>query len=163
MTQILPLAPEDIPEKAAVHAQTWQETYRGLLPDELNDTITPRFAEEVTRRRISLRTLVAKVNGRIVGYISWSDRCRENFSVDGAAEVGNLYVLREFQGRGVGRAPLETALAHIGKRDVVLSAFSSNATALGFYENMGFERTGVTFDERPMEETELVLRYMGCV
>ena len=73
MTQILPLAPEDIPEKAAVHAQTWQETYRGLLPDELNDTITPQFAEDVTRRLTSLRTLVAKIDGRIVGYISWSD------------------------------------------------------------------------------------------
>ena len=63
MTQILPLAPEDIPEKAAVHAQTWQETYRGLLPDELNDTITPQFAEDVTRRLTSLRTLVAKIDG----------------------------------------------------------------------------------------------------
>ena len=158
MTQILPLAPEDIPKKAAVHAQTWQETYRGLLPDELNDTITPRFAEYVTRRLTSLRALVAKVDGRIVGYISWSDRCRGHFTVDGAAEVGNLYVLREFQGRGVGRALLDAALRCIGERDVVLSAFSSNAAALGFYEHIGFERTGATFDEGPMEETELVLR-----
>ena len=150
MTQILPLAPEDIPEKAAVHAQTWQETYRGLLPDELNDTITPQFAVDVTRRLTSLRTLVAKIDGRIV-----------LDGVDGAAEVGNLYVLREFQGRGVGRALLETALSRIGERDVVLSAFSSNAAALGFYEHMGFERTGVTFDEGSMEETELVLRHKG--
>ena len=163
MAQILPLAPEDIPEKAAVHAQTWQETYRGLLPDELNDTITPRFAEEVTRRLISLRTLVAKIDGRIVGYISWSDRCREHFSVNGAAEIGNLYVLRDFQGRGVGRELLETALARIGEQDVVLSAFSSNVAALGFYEHMGFERTGVNFDEGSMEETELVLRHKGYV
>lgn len=163
MTQILPLAPEDIPEKAAVHAQTWQETYRGLLPDELSDTITPRFAEDVTRRLTSLRTHVAKIDGRIVGYISWSDRCREHFSVNGAAEIGNLYVLRDFQGRGVGRELLETALARIGEQDVVLSAFSSNVAALGFYEHMGFERTGVTFDEGSMEETKLVLRHKGYV
>ena len=104
---------------------------------------------------------MAKIDGRIVGYISWSDRSREHFSVDGAAEIGNLYVLREFQGRGVGRALLETALSRIGERDVVLSAFSSNAAALGFYEHMGFERTGVTFDEGSMEETELVLRHKG--
>ena len=161
MTQILPLAPEDIPEKAAVHAQTWQETYRGLLPDELNDTITPQFAEDVTRRLTSLRTLVAKVDVRVVGYIAWSNRCRSHFSVDGAAEVGNLYVLREFQGRGVGRALLEAAVERLVERDVVLSAFSSNAAALGFYEHMGFERTGVTFDEGSMEETELVLRHKG--
>ena len=159
MIQTLPLAPEDIPEKAAVHAQTWQETYRGLLPDELNDTITPQFAEDVTRRLTSLRTLVAKIDGRIVGYISWSDRCRGHFSVDGAAEVGNLYVLQEFQGRGVGRALLEAALARIGEQDVILSAFSSNTAALGFYEHIGFERTGVTFDEGSMEETELVFRH----
>lgn len=158
MTQILPLAPEDIPEKAAVHAQTWQETYCGLLPDRLNDTITPQFAEDVTRRLTGLRTLVAKVDGKIVGYLSWSDRCRAHFSISGAAEICNLYVLRAFQGQGVGRALLEAALERIGPRDVVLSAFSSNAPALGFYEHVGFERTGVTFDEGPMEETELLLR-----
>lgn len=63
----------------------------------------------------------------------------------------------------VGRALLEAALARIGERDVVLSAFSSNAAALGFYEHMGFGRTGVTFDEGSMEETEPVLRHKGCV
>ena len=161
VTQILPLTPEDIPEKAEVHARTWQETYRGLLPDDLNDTITPQFAEDVTRRLTDLRTLVAKVDGRVVGYIAWSDRCRSHFSVDGAAEVCNLYVLQEFQGRGIGRALLEAALSRIGGHDVVLSAFSSNAPALGFYEHVGFERTGVTFDEGAMEETELVLRASG--
>ena len=67
MAQILPLAPGDILEKAEVHARTWQETYRGLLPDELNDTITPQFAEDVTRRLTDLRTLVAQVDGRVVG------------------------------------------------------------------------------------------------
>ena len=72
------------------------------------------ICEEVTRRLTSLRTLVAKVDGRVVGYIAWSNSCRSHFSVDGAAEVGNLYVLREFQGRGVGRALLESALARIG-------------------------------------------------
>ena len=41
----------------------------------------------------------------------------------------------------------------------MLSAFSSNAAALGFYEHVGFVRTGVTFDEGPMEETELVFRH----
>ena len=61
----------------------------------------------------------------------------------------------------VGRALLETALSRIGERDVVLSAFSSNAAALGFYEHMGFERTGVTFDEGSVEETELVFRHKG--
>lgn len=45
----------------------------------------------------------------------------------------------------------------------MLSAFSSNVAALGFYEHMGFERTGVTFDEESMEETELVLRHKGYV
>lgn len=161
VTQILPLTPEDIAEKAAVHAQTWQETYRGLLPDELNDTITPQFAEDVTRRLTGLSTFVAKVDGRIVGYISWSDRCRGHFSSDDAAEICNFYVLRESQGRGIGRALLEATLRHIGERDVVLSAFSSNTRALDFYEHMGFERTGATFDEGAMEETELILRRKG--
>ena len=57
------------------------------------------------------------------------DRCRSHFSVDGAAEVCNLYVLQEFQGRGIGRALLEAALSRIGGHDVVLSAFSSNEPA----------------------------------
>ena len=158
MIQILHLTSEDIPEKAQVHAQSWQETYRGLLPDELNDTITPSFAEQVTRQMTELKTLVAKVDGSTVGYLSWMDQCREHFTPSDAAEICNFYVLRAFQGRGIGRALLEAALKEIGSGDVVLSAFCDNRPAIAFYEHMGFQRTGALFDDDAMKEVELILR-----
>ena len=31
----------DLPSRAAVHCQAWEETYRGLIPDAVLDGMTP--------------------------------------------------------------------------------------------------------------------------
>lgn len=156
MTTIRPMRPDDISEKALVHAATWQETYANMLPDELNARITPSFAEDVTRRLADVHTLVALDEEKIVGYVSYLDTCRESFGQADALEICNLYVLASHKGRGFGRALLESALQTAETRDAVLSVFSANAPAIEFYRHMGFRPTGRRFGEGQTEELEMV-------
>lgn len=59
-------------------------------------------------------------------------------------EIRRIYLLSRFQGGGVGRALMESALRaarEAGKRRVVLGAYRENPV-VGFYERFGFEVIG---------------------
>lgn len=68
---------------------------------------------------------VAKVDGKVVGFIA---RDKE--------EVYALYVLPDFQDRGVGTALLKDAMAESAK--LGLWSYAANGVAAHFYESRGF-------------------------
>lgn len=158
MLQIREMRGHDIPEKAVVHAQTWRETYAGMLPDDLNAHITPQFAERLAHEQADwLTTLVALWDGHIVGYASFS-AAREQLGRTDATELCNLYVLRSHQGLGVGRALVDAVRERIGESDLVLTVFARNEQAQGFYQHVGFRLTGRMFhDDEAGDELEMLL------
>ena len=158
MLEIREMRKRDIPEKAIVHARTWQETYAGMLPDELNARITPQLAERLAHEQADwLTTLVALWGGHIVGYASFST-ARRRFERAGETELCNLYVLRSHQGLGVGRALVDAVRGRIDERDLVLTVFAGNKRAQGFYQHIGFRLTGRVFhDGETGDELEMLL------
>ena len=65
-------------------------------------------------------------------------------------EVKRIYLLQRFQGRGVGRDLMGTALTEarrLGRKRVLLGVYSQNESAIGFYHRAGFIRVG----ERPFQ------------
>src|SRR5439155_1617602 len=87
-----------------VRYETWQATYRGLMPDALLDRMTPN----VGARRERLRAqppdhscFVAEAGGAVVGFaFGGPERAKDP---DYRGEVYAIYVLPAFQGRGRGR------------------------------------------------------------
>lgn len=137
------MRPDEIKEKARIHALTWQETYHDLLPASSNSRVTPEFAEEVTRT-IDLDQLVAYVDDKMVGYASTSFSCRPAFKRD-CAEIGHLYVLKEYQGLGIGTYLIEAIKDLYPGRDLALGCLVTNYSAQAFYQKMGFINTGNIF------------------
>lgn len=85
-----------------------------------------------------MRLYVAVGHGDIIGYMSCGRRAREPFS--GMQEIGLLYVLREYQGLGVGRALFLTgrdAIRGDGHAEFIIVCNKYNAAAQGFYRVMG--------------------------
>ena len=70
-------------------------------------------------------TWLAEADGQVVGYLGFD-----------ADWINHLYVLPDFQGRGLGPALLEKALADGRSRR--LWTFQQNARARKFYEDRGF-------------------------
>lgn len=144
---IVPAGPGDALELARVHVRAWRETYAGLLPAAYLDRMEARL--HARRWRSQLTTayagdLVLAAEGRrgLVGYAAGR-------LVEGApaAEVFTLYVVRDAQGRGLGRALLASAaraFADRGATVLQLWVLNGNTSARAFYAHLG----GAVIDER---------------
>jgi ribosomal protein S18 acetylase RimI-like enzyme len=142
---ILPAGPADAEALGRVHVRTWRETYPGLLPGRYLERMSPklharRFHHDLMRTTPGRATLIAEGAEGAVGYAHGVLLSGEGRAAD--AEVETLYVLREAQRCGVGRALL-TACARVlkaeGAASLMLFVLTGNQPARRFYERLGGE------------------------
>lgn len=151
-------APSDAEQIAAVHVQSWQAAYRGLLPQDYLDQLDP--ADRLPRWRRTLRevdpasggVIVAVKNGRICG-ASWFGPARDTDT--DPIQVGELigiYLVPEAWGKGLGRSLMTAAAEHLtiaGYTQATLWVLQSNARARRFYAKAGWTEDGaVKQDDR---------------
>lgn len=139
---VFPAGPGDAEDLARVHVTSWQETYRGLLPDAYLNAMS--IASHARRWRAGLMgarardvVLAAADRSGILGYASGQP---SRSGVPREGEVATLYVLRSAQGRGLGQALMTgcaRALAAQGATSLVISVLRDNLRARGFYEHLG--------------------------
>lgn len=63
----------------------------------------------------------------------------------GDLELKRIYLLGKFQGNGLGKRFISTAVAHAiaaGARRLLLGVYAHNERAIGFYESIGFRKLG---------------------
>jgi ribosomal protein S18 acetylase RimI-like enzyme len=124
----------DIPQIAAVQAESWKDTYSNDLPQAyLND----QLAEDIQRHwndtviKPEDVALVAEEDG-IVGFIAvW---CRAEPYID------NLHVKSSERSKGVGTLLMKAAarqLIRLGHQRAYLWVVASNDRAIQFYEKLG--------------------------
>jgi ribosomal protein S18 acetylase RimI-like enzyme len=137
--------PEDVPALARVHVESWRAAYRGLLPDAYLDGLQVRDHEELwwSRLRGEGFVVLADLGGVPVGYASGGpDRAQPDADL---GEVYAIYVLDEFQGRGVGRALLAAAAERLqgeGFGRLRLWTLEGNRRARDFYRRLGGVQRG---------------------
>ena len=132
--------------KAYVQYAAWFETYRGLMPDEFLDNRKLESCYESTLKHPQ-DTYVALVDETVAGFIWYSPDAREYTRKTGMSEINALYVLKKYQGHGIGRALMEKSLSMMPHKEAVLYVLRGNNPAIGFYEHMGFMLTGNTFTQ----------------
>ena len=138
---IRPMRPEDAAGKALVHYRSWLETYPGLMPAEYLNGRSLDKCEELARR-FPENTLVALDGAQVVGFACYALKARAFVSLRPASELAALYVLKDWQGQGVGSALLSRCLALLPERRVALFVLQGNENAVRFYESRGFAFTG---------------------
>ena len=158
------MSPQDREGRAFVHYTAWKETYTGLMPEAVLAAHTLERCREAGRRSNSRNTFVAldRANGdRVVGFGTLSHFARDFVSVPEAGEIVALYVLKEFQGKGLGRQLLESCLAWLPRPRTALFVLKGSEKAIRFYEHMGFRLTGHTVEAQlageKIAELEMVL------
>jgi GNAT superfamily N-acetyltransferase len=160
--------PDDAGRIAEVNVRSWQAAYAGIVPDGILDGMAVEPSRLVWLGRIAdlgQRTLfVAELDGRVEGY-ALSGPARDHDLPDLAGEVYAIYVDPPVQGRGLGRALLDTAseeLRAAGFEPLVLWVLTANAAGRGFYQACGWRPDGETrpidFDGTPVDELRYVLR-----
>ncbi len=128
--------PDDVPALSDLARRTWLDAFGASVSAEnAAAEIDEGRSEERFRASLSEQTiLVAEENASLVGYVEFDD-----------SELRRLYVETALQGRGIGRALLDAALAHprlAGAQRVVLQVWDENGRAVRLYESVGFRRTG---------------------
>jgi ribosomal protein S18 acetylase RimI-like enzyme len=77
-------------------------------------------------------------------------------------EIERIYVKRDFQGLGLGKALIDKAIeiARLGKRRTVwLGVWEKNGNAIDFYERMGFRKAGThPFSIGSERQTDFIMR-----
>jgi GNAT superfamily N-acetyltransferase len=134
--------------------RSWQAAYRGLLPDELLDSLSVDDRRERWRAGLEKTyereaTHVAETGGVVVAFSAVGPA-----GDDAAATPGELYALYadpDHWGTGVGRALLAAARASLvgfGFTDALLWVLEGNERATRFYEADGWRRDG---GRKPLE------------
>lgn len=140
--EIRPAGPADAPAIAALHAESWLRTYRGMLSDayldgdvhgERSAAWQQRFAEP----RPDQRAWLATADDEPVGFVCLFADDDPGWGV----YVDNLHVRVDQQGRGLGRALLATAAAWtVAERPASglwLWVLEANHAARAFYGRAG--------------------------
>jgi GNAT superfamily N-acetyltransferase len=151
MTVTLRLAtPDDARGVAVVHVRTWQEAYRGMVPDELLDALS---IDERVKAYAKFRVLddperplyVAEIDGDIVGFANVGPSREEQDT----GELYAIYVRASHWDTGVGRALMVTGVDWLAQRypDSTLWVLGSNDRARRFYERGGWRVDGTTKDD----------------
>jgi ribosomal protein S18 acetylase RimI-like enzyme len=146
---------------ARVQVDSWRTTYRDIVPAEYLDNMSYAEREQKWEQWLSdpeSKTFAyIALNGasQVVGFVSGgANRAHDPLY---AAELHAIYILQEYQGRGIGRRltlTLATKLLELGLDSMLLWVLAGNP-ARRFYEALGgqlvktsqFELTGATLDE----------------
>lgn len=80
--------------------------------------------------------------------------------ISGDGQIGRMAVLQAYRRQGVGRAMLEALVAAARRQRLNDVYLNSQAQVIGFYQALGFEKTGEPFLEAGIEHVRM-LRQIG--
>jgi len=139
-----------------VQKETWFKTYPNAKEGITIEDIENKFREDNTpegRRKIeehkkiyedkNQQVWVAEEKNRIIGFCTAGKEQEYN-------RLRGIYILPNYQGKGVGKLLVEKAFAWLGtNKDILVNVASYNQQAISFYKRFGFVETGKSgvFDE----------------
>lgn len=141
--------------------QCWQETYRGILPEDQLKQLDARVWQQ-TLVRPGRQNLVALIDGQIVGVVSYGNPRQAEYFAERWGELMSIYVLAKYQGKGIGTALMQVALKDLSKQGFEHAALwveSDNLSAIGFYESSGWQQTGVQQHQSILGQPVRLLQY----
>lgn len=133
---------DDIEAIADIYRKSWQEAYRGLVPQDYLDSLSSGDWAVHLRKKMD-NACVLLDGGTYAGVSSYSPARDEALS--GYGEIISLYLLPAYWGQGAGaalfRASLD-ALRELGFDKTYLWVLKDNLRARAFYEKHGFAPDG---------------------
>lgn len=147
---------KDAKDIATVHVLSWQSTYRGLMPDEMLDSLTiegrtKRWTKMLEEPNPESTVIVAEQNNKIVGWASFGKNRDED--VDRiTGELWAIYAHPNSLGIGIGSLLMEYATKEMkqqGYKKATLWVLTTNKKTRKWYEKKGWENEGkIKLDKR---------------
>jgi GNAT superfamily N-acetyltransferase len=134
--------PSDVPEISRAYVESWRTTYEGWVPEPFLEGMTEAaaakiFTESLLPNQYSYFLHVVEVNKKIIGF---ADGGKERSHPEkGIGELYAVYLLKDYQGQGLGRALFEASvksLREAGMKSMVVWVLEQSP-ARRFYEVLG--------------------------
>ena len=131
----------DLTTVSKLLGEVWHATYDAIYGVEKVSKITSEWhsvnALEKHLSKPASEFLVAD-DGKQIAAMAFASQINDN-----AVKLHQLYILPNFQGRGIGKMLLdEVEESFFEAREFVLEVEEKNSTAIGFYEKQGYIKTG---------------------
>ncbi|HWM56385.1 MAG TPA: GNAT family N-acetyltransferase [Pseudonocardia sp.] len=146
MVELREATPADALDIAAVHVESWQVGYRGLIPDDVLAGLSVESREQWWRQTLSVPglrgTLVAVQDTAVLGFVSVG---ADHEGDPTCGELYAIYLRPTSWRRGVGSALHAAALARLralGFDRASLWMLAGNERALRFYRRLGWAEDG---------------------
>lgn len=159
---------EDAAAIARIHVRSWQQAYRGLLPQEFLDALDPASRTPSWRRSIVNQSpptqacLVIADSEQILGFAHICPTRDDDAQDNVVGELTSIYLHPDTWGNGLGPQLMGEALELLreaGNTDVTLWVLQGNARAIHFYEANGWSPDGATKEATIADTTVTELRY----
>jgi len=139
--------PSDARGIAKVHVDSWITTYRHIVPDEYLDGLKYEEREKQWKRNLQHSTAFVAENktGEVIGFAD-AGKERSGDYQDIGGEVYSIYILKAYQGQGVGKLLMQAISKELLDRSIqsmLVWVLKENQSS-GFYENLG----GKVIDEK---------------
>ncbi|MEB3212024.1 MAG: GNAT family N-acetyltransferase [Leptolyngbyaceae bacterium] len=95
--------------------------------------------------------LIARFNHKPVG------TARIRYLSDRLAKIERVAVLSDHRGLGIGRQLMDVAIAHIRNQGIPEIKINAQSHARAFYDKLGFQQRGDTFEEAGIPHIEMRL------
>ncbi|MGX1263295.1 L-amino acid N-acyltransferase YncA [Rossellomorea marisflavi] len=142
---------------AAVHVESWQSTYRGIVSDRYLASLSVEEKKVKWERILSEdhHTIVSTTkDGVVVGFASVGKERSGEYE----GELYAIYLVKEYQGKGIGRELFSrsiSSLKALGYHDMFIWVLRENASKTFYYSykpEIVKEETIIIGDERYVEE-----------
>lgn len=130
----------DVAGIAIVHVNSWQSTYKGIVPNDFLESLSYKSREKVwaTGVRENHVYIAEDENGKVVGFATGGKERTGNYEAY-IGELYAIYLLEGHQGKGMGRMLLQSVVDDLkGKSldSMLIWALEKNS-ACCFYEALG--------------------------
>ncbi len=126
----------DIEQVQLVAKLSWQSTYKGIIPEEIQESfVNSAYSNEMLVKRLKKTLfLVAEQENKIIGFANFT-----SLKGDRWVELGAIYLYEEFQGKGIGTDLLKAGIEHLEHvKRIYVNVEKENQTAVNFYKLKGF-------------------------
>ena len=133
---------DDLRQVSRIYAQSWKSAYRGIVPQDYLDALPEdRWVKPLSR---DVDCLWLAFNGTLPVGAATFGPARDK-AMAGWGELVSIYLLPEYQGKGIGTALFQKAvhsLQNCGYTNLYLWVLEENHNARRFYEKMGWKPNG---------------------
>ena len=161
-------AVEDAAAIAQIHVRSWQQAYRGLIPQAYLDALDPASRALIWCRSIAGQSpptqaaLVIADSEQILGFAHICPTRDDDAQNNAVGELTSIYLHPDAWGNGLGHQLMAEALELLreaGNTEVTLWVLEGNARAIHFYEANGWSLDGAIKRATIADTTVTEVRY----